>query len=212
MQQPPAPINAVEKEEWTGYEGIHTKLTYTRTEELAKEEQVPTPLPTPTIKAPVPAKTTGSAWPDHPFDPLPEDSQRPLIVYVFFETEFSLRNFKFFLAHGLHGAADFLFVINGDSKQDKLIPEGPNIRIHRRDNKCFDLGAFAEVLQINDFYKGYQRYILMNGSIRGPFLPHWADGCWSDMYLNKLTDEVKVMSPSVLNNLGLKLIPNSWSE
>ena len=101
-------------------------------------------------------------------------------------------NFKFFLAHGLHGAADFLFIINGDTKQDELIPNKPNIRIHRRENTCFDLGAFAEVLTKNDFYKGYQRYILLNGSIRGPFLPHWADGCWSDMYVNKLTDEVKV--------------------
>lgn len=179
-------------EDWTGYEGIHTRVTYTRTQDLAKEEQVPTPVPTPTIKAPAPAIATGSAWPENPFEPVPEGSLRPIIVYVFFETPSALRNLKFFLAHGLHGAADFLFVINGDSKQDRLIPKRSNIRVHRRENKCYDLGAFAEVMQMNDFYKGYERYILMNGSIRGPFLPHWADGCWSDMYLGKLTDEVKV--------------------
>ena len=33
---------------------------------------------------------------------------------------------------------------------------------------------------------------MLNASIRGPFLPYWASGCWSDMYLEKVTDEVKV--------------------
>ncbi|KAG9240112.1 hypothetical protein BJ878DRAFT_387372, partial [Calycina marina] len=108
------------------------------------------------------------------FDSLPEGSQRPLILYDFFETPSAANNPKFFLEHGLHGAADFLFIIKGDGKEAKLTSKASNIRIHKRENRCYNLGAFAEVLQINDFYKRYQRYILTNPSIRGSLLPHWS--------------------------------------
>jgi hypothetical protein len=75
-------------------------------------------------------------------------SDRPLILIAFSETAIARANLKFFIAHGLHDAADL--------------------------------------------YKKYTRFITLNTSLRGPFMPHWADNCWSDMYLSKLTDQVKV--------------------
>lgn len=48
------------------------------------------------------------------------------------------------------------------------------------------------MLTKDDLYEGYRRFIMLNASIRGPFLPSWAQGCWSDMYLGKVTNEVKV--------------------
>lgn len=122
-------------------------------------------------------------------------SDRPLILYAYFETELARKNLKFYIKHALHNAADFLFIFNGETDADKLLPEAGNIRFIHRENKCYDLGAFAEVLTTNDLYKGYKKYITMNASIRGPFLPHWSTGCWSDMYLSKITDETKVLSP-----------------
>lgn len=120
-------------------------------------------------------------------------SDRPLILYAFFETEIALINLKFYIAHGLHDAADFLFIFNGDTDAQKFLPEADNIKYLHRANDCYDLGAFAEVLLKDDLYKRYKRFITMNASIRGPFLPVWATGgCWSDMYLNMVTDEVKV--------------------
>jgi hypothetical protein len=119
-------------------------------------------------------------------------SKRPLILYAYSESEKARPNIEFFIAHGLHAAADFLFIFNGDTDVASLLPKKPNIRYIHRTNDCYDLGAYAEVLTAKDLYKGYKRFILINASIRGPFLPHWADGCWSDMYLNKVTEEVKV--------------------
>jgi hypothetical protein len=93
----------------------------------------------------------------------------------------------------LHGAADFLFIFNGETDAHKLLPKADNIKYIHRANDCYDLGAFAEVLLKDDLYKKYQRFITMNASIRGPFLPVWAMGaCWSDMYLNLVTEETKV--------------------
>jgi len=92
--------------------------------------------------------------------------------------------------------------LNGETDVEKLIPEKKNIRYVKRPNDCYDLGAYAEVLLANDFYKGYKRFITLNASIRGPFIPYWSNACWSDMYLNKVTDEVKVRS---LLSLELRL-------
>ncbi len=121
-------------------------------------------------------------------------SERPLILFAYSESDFARINLKFFVDHGLHGAADFIFILNGDTNvEKKIIPrDKENIRVIHRKNDCYDLGAHAEVLQKDDLYKGYKRFILMNASIRGPFVTHWSKECWSDTYLNKLTDEVKV--------------------
>ena len=54
------------------------------------------------------------------------------------------------------------------------------------------MGAFAQVLVKDDFYKKYNKFITMNSSIRGPFFPLWSTQCWTDAYLNKVTDKVKV--------------------
>lgn len=119
-------------------------------------------------------------------------SDRPLILYAYFETENSRANLEYFLRHGLHGGADFLFILNGDNKAEEIIPKESNIKYLHRPNDCYDLGAFAEVLLKDDLYKKYKKFITMNASIRGPFLPYWSTGCWSDMYLNRVTDKVKV--------------------
>jgi hypothetical protein len=106
----------------------------------------------------------------------------------------------------LHGAADFLFIFNGETDADQLLPKGDNIKSLHRENDCYDLGAFAEVLLKDDLYKKYTRYILMNASLRGPFLPVWAmGGCWSDMYLGLLTEEVKVRFACPLMHMSINV-------
>ncbi|TVY90557.1 hypothetical protein LAWI1_G007118 [Lachnellula willkommii] len=126
-------------------------------------------------------------------DDSSKTGDRPLILYAYHETDNARRNFEFFIAHALHDAADFIFVMNGETNAMQLLPERPNIKYIQRGNDCYDMGAFAEVLLKDDLYKKYSRFITMNASIRGPFLPYWATGCWSDMFLSKVTDEVKLV-------------------
>jgi len=128
---------------------------------------------------------------------LSSPSDRPLILYSFFETPNALLNLEFFIKHGLHGGADFVFILNGETKAHELLPQDhSNIHYISRPNRCFDLGAHAEVLTTYDLYKKYKRFILMNASIRGPYLPYWAEGCWSEMYLKKVTEITKVWQTS----------------
>ncbi len=132
----------------------------------------------------------------------------PLITYAYAESTYGRANLQFFVNHGLHAAADFIFILNGETDVDEVvIPKNlPNVKIVKRPNKCFDLGAHWEVLSkkkgrgsnakaLKDIYK---KFILMNASIRGPFVPHWSKECWTDAYLNKLNDKVKVGNSSLL--------------
>lgn len=121
------------------------------------------------------------------------ENHRPLILYAYSETESARANLKYFIKHGLHAAADFVFIINGESDAKHLIPVADNIRYIERPNDCYDLGAYAEVLTGNELYKKYSKYIMLNASIRGPFLPYWSESCWTDMYLRRVTEEVKLV-------------------
>lgn len=117
---------------------------------------------------------------------------RPLIVYAYAESENARDNLKFFLKRGLHAAADFIFIFNGETDASDLVPRNlENIKIVQRDNTCFDIGAFGEVLSKDALWQRYKRFITMNASIRGPFLPFWSDQCWTDALLSKITDKVK---------------------
>ena len=94
---------------------------------------------------------------------------------------------------GLHDRADFIFVFNGEGSAADLVPRLPNVRVIERENSCYDLGTFGLVLRQDGLWKNYTRFITMNASVRGPFLPAWSTSCWTDLFLNKITDKVKVM-------------------
>lgn len=127
-----------------------------------------------------------------------EDIDRPLILYAYHETDNAKENALFFINHGLHDGADFMFVINGESTIKEHIPTADHITVVERSNDCYDLGAYGEVLTANNsrLVTKYSRFILMNASIRGPFLPTWSSDCWSEAYLNKVTDTNKLVGMS----------------
>lgn len=120
---------------------------------------------------------------------------KDLILFSFHETEAAAKNLQFFLKHALHAKADFIFIINGEHTQNlSASAELPNVRMIQRENRCFDLGAYHEVLT-NDtaLQAAYKRYMFVNDSIRGPFFPSWAEKtCWSDAYWDKLDQRTKL--------------------
>ncbi|KAK6340058.1 hypothetical protein TWF730_001831 [Orbilia blumenaviensis] len=131
-----------------------------------------------------------------------EEEERALITYVYYETPNSRENALFFIKHGFHAEADFIFIINGETTLTSHIPIAPNVQIIHRNNTCFDLGTHAEILTANNgtLIKKYNRFIMLNGSIRGPFLPTWSKECWSDAYLDKITETNKLVGMTMRCN------------
>ncbi|CAK7273828.1 hypothetical protein SEPCBS57363_005848 [Sporothrix epigloea] len=125
---------------------------------------------------------SSNAWPE---------KHDTLIAYVYSESAFGRDNFRYFLKMGLHQAADFVFIFNGAVSVVEEVPNWSNIRVVQRNNTCYDMGAVGEVMRTDDLWKYYKKFISINASIRGPFVPYWSNACWSDMYLNKITDTVK---------------------
>ncbi len=180
-------------------------------------------------------------------------STRPtsLVSYVYTESPTNRRNLEFFIAHGLHGSADFVFTFNGETDAHLMLPiypESPfyqkfkekgysllNIEVLFRDNKCYDMGAHGSALLrtwyvlvcslkrrpahllariketkcwrpmggggtghpiIEDeetFMSRYDRFILMNASIRGPFMPVWSHDCWTEAFWSLLSKKKKLV-------------------
>lgn len=51
------------------------------------------------------------------------------------------------------------------------------MQYRERNNTCFDLGTYGVVFNENEEanVKNYKRFVIMNASVRGPFVPAWAD-------------------------------------
>ncbi|KAF3765025.1 hypothetical protein M406DRAFT_356769 [Cryphonectria parasitica EP155] len=130
------------------------------------------------------------------FDPS-HGRDRPLILYAYAESDNARENLEFFVKRGLHARADFIFIFNGETDAVGMIPTNlENVKIVQRENTCYDIGAFGQVLAKDGLWMKYKRFITLNASIRGPFLPVWSDECWTDAFLNKLSDTVKLVGLS----------------
>lgn len=129
---------------------------------------------------------------------------KTLVSYVYFGGKNSVAkdNLKFFLKFGLINSKDieYNFVINSQKLAHK-IPRQQNINIIRGHNKGYDFGAYKQSIDsvnIQDF----QNFIFLNDTCRGPFLPKYISetGRWTDFLLNNLSDKVKMVGPTMLND------------
>lgn len=136
--------------------------------------------------------------------PLPSFIQEPvtnpdktLVMYNYFESDKAKRNLKFFLDHGVHEREDTDFLLVSQSHVCLDLPTHRNFGIIFRNNTCFDLGAHKEVVMQHNLLSRYAKFILLNGSVRGPFMPAWSSDCWTDAFTRRLNDTVKLVGPTL---------------
>ncbi|KAI8919903.1 hypothetical protein DFJ77DRAFT_450418 [Powellomyces hirtus] len=104
-------------------------------------------------------------------------------------------NLAFFLRQGLLSNVDHLFIMNSPVPKGVPMPQRDNIFVWERKNSCYDLGSFhLGVQRMQETHnRTYKRYILLNASVRGPFLPTHNHACWTDSFLNFLSDDIKLV-------------------
>ncbi|KAI2618687.1 hypothetical protein GGS26DRAFT_350215 [Hypomontagnella submonticulosa] len=138
-------------------------------------------------------------------------SRPPLITYAYTESPCARENLMFFLSNGLHSNADFIFILNGATNMAKLIPNKTNIQVVSRPNDCFTPGAHSEILREDSLWKNYNYFITLDSSIRGPFMPYWSRNCWSDVFLGRLTKDVKLVGMTASCSPKFHIQPMIWA-
>jgi len=103
---------------------------------------------------------------------------------------------------------DFIVIAN-DKTADFKVPE--YVKILKRDNIGYDFGGWSDALLTDDLYKSYDRFIFVNSSVLGPFLPDYYTGKWTDIYLAGLKDNIKLFG-STINTCSNYADPTKFSH
>ena len=133
-----------------------------------------------------------------------EEKEKVLVVYAYYEEDWRAENLEFFIDHAvfpndlLHTyEIEYVFVINGWNISIQF-PECDNIHVIYRENTGFDLCSwktgidyfFSKAQNQNNFHY----LILMNESVRGPFLPNFIKFSeWPKPFIELFKDNVKLV-------------------
>jgi len=118
---------------------------------------------------------------------------KTLVLYVFHEYN---QRVNYFINNALFrdDQVDFIFICN-NREINFVVPE--YVKVVKRDNLGYDFGGWSDALLTNDLYKSYDNFIFANASIIGPFVKPDYKGKWTDLYLNRLTDKIKLFGSTI---------------
>jgi hypothetical protein len=118
---------------------------------------------------------------------------KTLVLYVFHEYN---KRVNYFINNALFRdeQVDFIFICN-NKEINFVVPE--YVKVIKRDNIGYDFGGWSDALLTNDLYKSYDNFIFANSSIIGPFVKPDYKGKWTDLYLDRLTNKIKLFGSTI---------------
>ena len=132
------------------------------------------------------------------------------IIYTYYKSKSSDYNLSFFIKQELiknnNKNCDYFIVINGYDC-DLIFPSLDNVTILKRPNNGFDFGGHNYALEyinknaIDTIDKIYDYYFFMNSGVIGPIIKNYdiiKDLHWSNIFINKITDKVKLVSTTIV--------------
>jgi len=136
------------------------------------------------------------------------DQKKTLVLYAWHETPDELDNIKLFMKHGVMAKEsndiDFFFIDTTPGGADflKYLPAAANgnlpsnMKIIRRENTGFDMCSWKTALNMFD-QKQYDTFVLLNGSVRGPFLGKFPSASnFVEPFSQHLSDKVHLVGTS----------------
>lgn len=124
-------------------------------------------------------------------------NKKTLVIYVFHELNSRV---EMFLKLGVFKSkeVDFMMICNNPHFKFDRIHNFPNYIItHTRENTGYDFGAYIFGLTYGEYYKDYSNYILMNSSCKGPYVPTYYKGNWTDPFIEGLQGDVKLFGAMI---------------
>ena len=118
-----------------------------------------------------------------------------LVIYAYFEKDGIYQdNLRLFLKIGLNNDCDYIFVLNGNCTVP--IPHAPNVKVLQRENTHYDFGAYHFAL-LNTNVDNYKYFIFLNTSVRGQFVPPYANIEWYEPFTALLKDDIKLVGTTI---------------
>ena len=120
-------------------------------------------------------------------------ANRIAVFYHYFESNHQYKdNFVFFLSNCYKENIDFYVSIS--SPQHTLeLPERPNIKYILCENRNLDFGGYSASLSSVSSLEAYDSFIFVNCSVRGPFLPDYGGGEWTEVFTRHLNADVHMV-------------------
>ena len=127
-----------------------------------------------------------------------------LVLYHYFEKDQSyIDNFSHFLRFGYEPYLNYVIIVAGSYTVD--LPKASNIEYLFTQNENFDYGGYATAIKTLGFNDRYDRYIFVNSSVRGPFLPAYTKSSWVQILLDMFDPGVGLVGTTI------SLIPSNHS-
>lgn len=127
---------------------------------------------------------------------------KSIIIYTYYNSTSSNYNLKFFVNNEIkyRKHIDYIIVINGfDFSNDIIFPTLENVKIIKRKNEGFDFGGHNCALDYIDTNKKiYDYYFFMNSGVIGPILPHYFENHWTNIFIKKINDRVKLVGTTIV--------------
>jgi len=125
------------------------------------------------------------------------DNTKILVLYVFHKFNY---NVEFFIKYGIFydPNVDFIIIINNETIQ---ITAPDYVKVMNRPNNGYDFGGWSDGLLTNNLYQKYDKFIFVNSSVLGPIVPKFYKNKWINIFLDGLTNDVKLYGCTI-NSCG----------
>lgn len=104
---------------------------------------------------------------------IKETASKTIVIVAWYESLAEVPNLLYFIEHAVptevSGLLDFLFIDTTPGGSAHIPMNHPNVRVIRRPNVGFDMRSYKVAL-LTISKADYVNFVLMNGSVRGPFL------------------------------------------
>ena len=125
-----------------------------------------------------------------------------VIIYTYFKSDVADFNLDFYVKNEVkfRNNIDYIIVINGyEYNKNIYFPDIQNLTVIKRENLGYDFGGHNYALNyLDSINKNYDYYFFMNAGVFGPILKEKTDSHWSNLFINKINDKVKVVSTSIV--------------
>jgi hypothetical protein len=117
------------------------------------------------------------------------------VIYHYCEiNSYYKENLIYFLSVAIHDRCSYFIYISGACTVE--LPHHENVEFIYIENKNYDFGGVVDFYKSRKFM-GFDAYVFINSSVRGPFLPNYMAQNWDEVFTSRLSNTVGLVGSSI---------------